>query len=176
MKNVCPSCGHVNIAGIDRCELCLHSMMQRDLPTPRDDDRFQNAMMTAPVSEILSRKEVLVAEKTDTIEKLTSVLQKEHENYVLVYENKQLVGIISNRDLLRKVLGKFDDLSLVSAGMVMTPKPEFVYANDPLGYVVNKMAMGGFRHVPVLADDGTPLSVITINDVFQYLSRNLDDA
>ncbi len=150
----------------------MHSLMQSDLPKPCEDDRFQNAMMTAPIVQILPKKDVLVAEKTDSIEKLAAVLQKEQENCVLVYENHRLVGIISNRDLLRKVLGKYEDLSMVTAGMVMTPKPETVTANDPLGYAVNKMSMGGFRHVPVVADDGTPISVITINDVFNYLSRH----
>jgi len=31
--------------------------------------------------------------------------------------------------------------------------------------------MGGFRHLPVLAADGAPLSIIMIKDVLKYLSR-----
>jgi len=37
--------------------------------------------------------------------------------------------------------------------------------------VVNKMAMGGYRHVPVLQEDGSPLSIIIIKDVLGYLSK-----
>ena len=34
-----------------------------------------------------------------------------------------------------------------------------------------QMAMGGFRHVPVIQEDGTPLSIILIKDVLGYLAR-----
>ena len=53
----------------------------------------------------------------------------------------------------------------------MTVNPESVKGEDPIAYVVNKMGMGGYRHVPVLREDGTPLSIVSIQDVFRYISR-----
>lgn len=172
MKIKCLSCGYENIEGEDRCAQCLHSLMSLDLPIPKKNDRMQTAIMTAPISELLTGKDLLVANTTDSIQKIVDILQKEKKDCVLIYKKKKLVGIISFRDLLRKVArGLYEDLSKVKAESVMTPNPEFVRADDPIAYVVNKMSMGGFRHVPVLRSDGTPFSIISIKDVLGYLSR-----
>ena len=167
----CPSCGLDNILGSDRCEQCLHSLMQTGLPEPQKGDRLQEAIMTTPVSELLTGRDLLVCSPDDTIQKVVKIFQKEDKNCILAYDHKKLVGILSNRDLLLRVSGKHKDLSKVKVRDVMTPNPEYVYANAPIAYVVNKMAMGGCRHVPVLATDGTPYSIVIIKDVLRYLSR-----
>ncbi len=171
MRIKCQACGYENIQGEDRCAQCLHSLMQRDLPRAKKDDLIQTVMMTAPIADLITGKDLLVANITDTVEKIVKILQAEGKNCVLIYKKKKLVGIISNRDLLLKVAGKHKDLSKIKAEDVMTVNPEYVMADAPIAFVVNKMAMGGFRHVPVLQADGTPLSIIIIKDVLGYLSR-----
>lgn len=171
MKIKCPYCGFQNIEGADRCEQCLHTLMQQDLPKPRKDDAFQRVMMTVPVSALLTGEDLLVASPSDSIQKIVEIFQKENKNCVLVYNKKRLVGILSNRDLLRKVAGKHKDLTKVKVEQVMTANPEFLRPEDPIAYAVNKMALGGFRHVPVLAENGTPISIIMIKDVLGYLAR-----
>jgi CBS domain-containing protein len=111
-----------------------------------------------------------VANVTDSLQKVVRTLQKEKRSCILIYEKKKLVGILSLRDLLRKVTGKLKDLSRVKVTTAMTPNPEYVKADDPIAFAVNKMAMGGFRHVPVLDAEGAPLSIISIQDVMSYLS------
>ncbi len=167
----CPSCGFDNLEGEDRCVQCLHSLMQRDIPRPKKDDKFQRVMMTTAIVELLTGKDLLVANPADSIQKIIRILREKKKNCVLVYKRKKMVGILSHRDILLKVAGKAEDLSKIKVESVMTPNPEFVRADAPIAYVVNKMAMGGFRHVPVLAQDGAPLSIILIKDVLGYLSR-----
>lgn len=167
----CRYCGHDNLGGSTRCEQCLHSLMESDLPKPIHDDSFQSLMMLAPVGNLLTGEDLLVAGADDKIETVVRVFQEKNKNCILVYEGKKLTGIISYRDLLRKVVLKHPDLSKVTVREVMTPNPEYVKAEHPIAYAVNKMAMGGFRHLPVLADDGTPLSIISIQDVLGYLAQ-----
>jgi len=113
-----------------------------------------------------------VASPADSVQKILRIFQKESKNCVIVYKKKKLVGILSMRDILLRVAGKYKDLSKVEVEDVMTHLPEFVREDAPIAYVVNKMAMGGFRSVPVLQEDGTPLSIIFIKDVLGYLSRS----
>ncbi len=167
----CPSCGFENILGSDRCEQCLHTLMQTGLPQPKKGDKFSEAIMITPVSELLTGKDLLVCSPDDSIQKVVRVFQKENKNCVLVYDHKKLVGILSNRDFLLRVAGKFKDLSKVKIKEVMTGNPEYVKEDAPIAYVVNRMAMGGCRHVPVLANDGTPYSIVIIKDVLGFLSR-----
>lgn len=173
MNIKCPTCGFSNIEGEDRCQQCFHSLMQRDVPRPKKDDVFQHAMMTTPISDLLTGEDLLVCKTSDTIQKVVDIFQKEKKGCVLVYQKKKLVGILSKRDLLWKIAGVQKDLSLVKVESIMTKNPEFVYANAPIAYVINKMSMGGFRHVPVLAEDGTPFSIISIQDVLSYFSERM---
>ncbi len=170
-KSICPSCSYVNISGEDRCAQCLHSLMTVDMPRPKSGERMQQVMMTAPVAELLTGEDLLVAQETDTIQKVVKIFQKDKKDCIVVFKKKKLVGILSQRDILHRVAGKSKDLAKVTVGSVMTRNPEYVRAEDPIAYVVNKMAMGGFRHVPVLNHDGTPISIVTIRDVLMYLAR-----
>ncbi len=169
----CPSCGSENILGSDRCGQCLHTLMQTGLPQPKKDDKLQQAIMVTPVLSLLTGKDLLVCSPEDTVQKVVRVFQKENKNCVLVYDHKKLVGILSNRDFLLRVAGKYKDLSKVKIKEVMTANPEYVTEDAPIAYVVNRMAMGGCRHVPVLASDGTPYSIVIIKDVLSFLSRRI---
>jgi CBS domain-containing protein len=171
MKINCPSCGFVNIEGEDRCAQCLHTLHQRDIPLPKKNDKIQAALLTAPISELLTGEDLLVASPEDTVQKIVKIFQEKKKNCVVVYKKKKLVGILSNRDILWKVVGKYPDLSKVKVADVMTYNPEWVKPNDPIAFAVNKMAMGGFRHIPVINEDGTPLSIILIKDVLGYLAQ-----
>ena len=171
MAMKCPSCGHENIEGEDRCVQCFHSLMQRDLPRTKTDDNFRRVMLIAPIADLVTGKDLLVASPSDTIDKIVKLFQKEKKGCVLVYKRKKMVGILSQRDLLLKVVGKQPDGSKIKVESVMTPNPEYVKLESPIAFVVNKMAMGGYRHVPILAADGTPVTIITIKDVLSYLSQ-----
>jgi CBS domain-containing protein len=172
MDNKCPYCGHENFPGVDRCDQCFHSLMERTIPYARKNTGFEEALLKEPVSELLTGLDLLVCSPADSVEKIVKIFQKEKKGCVLVYDKKKLVGILSNRDLLLRVAGVHGDLSQVKVGDVMTRNPGVVRPTDPIAFAVNKMAMGGYRHVPVIREDGTPVSILLIKDVLRYLSAS----
>jgi CBS domain-containing protein len=168
----CPFCGADTLPGDERCPRCFHSMMVREIPHARKGDAIHQALLSRPVSDLLTGADLLVCDPEDAVQKVVEIFQKEKKGCVLVYKNKKLVGILSNRDLVLRVAGRFDDLSKIKVAEVMTPDPGFVHPEDPIAFAVNKMAMGGYRHVPVLREDGTPVSILLIMDVLRYLSQS----
>jgi len=88
---------------------------------------------------------------------------------VLVVDDGRLVGIVTERDALMKVAGK--DLAFLEMPVdkIMTPDPETLQAGDSLIFLMNKMHVGGFRHVPIVDAAGKPLHVISLRDVLAYL-------
>lgn len=173
MNQPCPYCGHENLEGADRCGQCLHSLMQRSVPSQRRaGNAFQDALLNEPVSELLTGVDLLVCSPDDSVEKVVKIFQKEKKGCILIYKNKKLVGILSNRDLLLRVAGVTKDLAQVKVEDVMTRNPGFVRPEDPIAFAVNKMAMGGYRHVPVIRADGTPVSILLIKDILRYLSAS----
>lgn len=160
----------MNIEGEDRCTQCLHTLHHIHLPKKKYDN-IQSAMMSAPISDLITGEDLLVTAPSDPLDKVVKIFQDQKKNCVVVYQKRKLVGILSNRDILWKVVGKETDLSKIKVGDVMTPNPEYVMPDDPIAFAVNKMAMGGFRHVPVIQEDGKPVSIILIKDVLDYLAR-----
>ncbi len=134
-------------------------------------DEYQNIMMEKPVSELLSKKSFLYVLPSDSVEKIVHILQKEKQSAVLIIQHERLMGIVSKRDLLRRTAGNETKLSSMKALDVMTANPEIVKAADPLSFAVNKMAMGGFRHLPVLSEEGDPIGIISIQDVLSFLAQ-----
>ncbi len=157
--------------GADRCPKCFHSLMQQNLPGPKRGEKIQKVMLTEPISELVTGKDLLVCANDDSVQQLVEVFQKEKKDCVLVFKQHKLVGIISQRDILLRVAGKYKDLNKVKAEDVMTANPEVVRPENPIAVVLNKMAMGGFRHVPVMNPDGTPMSIVSIKDVLEYLDN-----
>lgn len=147
--------------------------MDRYIPAPLKDDRSKRTLLNAPVSAIVTGEDLLVASSSDSLQKIIAILKKKQKTCVLIYEKKKLVGILSLRTLLTEAACKFPDLTRVTAGDIMTRTPATVTLLDPISYAVNKMSIGGFRHLPVLAADGTPVTIISIKDVLVYLMEGV---
>ncbi len=87
---------------------------------------------------------------------------------VLICDNCRLVGIFTERDLMRRVLSVGKPLSM-PVSEVMTPKPVTVHDKDPIAVVVRRMDEGGYRHLPVLDERGKPVGVLSVKRIVRYL-------
>lgn len=61
----------------------------------------------------------------------------------------ETVGIFTERDVLRKVIGKVNDLNSACVDDYMTVNPEVLSENDPIAFALNRMSSGGYRHIPI---------------------------
>jgi CBS domain-containing protein len=129
-----------------------------------------------PISKF-GLKPPLVVEVGTSLKNALVLLQKEEKNCLLVLEDEKLVGILTERDILLKVTGKGYDLSIVTVDEFMTGSPEYLSKEDPLAYALNKMHVGGFRHVPIIDDSRKPVGLISISDIIStiadYFSREI---
>jgi CBS domain-containing protein len=82
--------------------------------------------------------------------------------------NGKLVGIFTDRDAVVKAAGLTLDSLYVHD--FMTPDPVVLRHDDPIAVAIHKMAVGGFRHIPIL-EDGRPTGVVTARDVFHHLAE-----
>jgi CBS domain-containing protein len=94
-------------------------------------------------------------------------LMREHRiGCVLVVETGRLIGIITERDLLLKL----DEADLTRpVATLMTSEPEVLSPDDPIVYALNKMSVGGFRHVPLVDAAHRPVGVISVKDIVDYI-------
>lgn len=100
-------------------------------------------------------------------------MQRDHRGCVLVTEDgtekTRLIGIFTERDVLFRIVDKGRNPASLPIGEVMTPDPEALPLRATVAYVLNKMSVGGFRHVPVVDPEHRPAFVISVRDVVTFL-------
>ena len=122
-----------------------------------------------PISS-LGLQPPLVVELGTNMKNALNSLQQEKQNCLLITDNNKLKGILTERDILLKVTGKGFDLDLVTVDEFMTEDPEYLSPEDPIAYALNKMHIGGFRHVPIVNDLMKPVGLISISNIISTIA------
>jgi CBS domain-containing protein len=134
--------------------------------------RFDEGLLQAPTS-VLSRRIPMVFTEGDTVRTAVRAMQAEHRGVVLISEDgtrqTPLIGIFTERDVLIRVVGGGVDPSTICLREVMIKSPESLPRTAPVASVLNKMSVGGFRHVPIVDNRGRPVFVVAMRDVVEYL-------
>lgn len=94
---------------------------------------------------------------------------------VLVMHDDRLAGIFTSRDFLNRVTAKGRDPATTEVVTVMTRAPRTLGPDDPLAFAINWMALEGYRHIPIVGDDGAVLGVLTVWDVMRHLGDIFDE-
>ena len=89
---------------------------------------------------------------------------------VLVMEGERLVGILTERDVLRAVARGIDDSTTVAD--YMTRNPETLEPDESTEHAAVLMIHGGFRHLPV-TDGDEVVGMLSIRDLMRVV---LEDA
>jgi CBS domain-containing protein len=90
---------------------------------------------------------------------------------VAVMTEKRLLGIITERDLVRAIADGVDP-EQVRADVFMSADPATVTADEEVSVVAVKMMALGIRHLPVLDAKGTPIGLISARDLVAVLDRD----
>jgi CBS domain-containing protein len=93
---------------------------------------------------------------------------KEDSDSLAIMDGKRLVGIITERDLVRAIADGVDP-DQARADMFMSADPATVTADEDVSVVAIKMMALGIRHLPVVDDKGIPVGLISARDLVKYL-------
>jgi CBS domain-containing protein len=115
--------------------------------------------------EILSRRPAVihVLPSRAPVREAVRVMARHHIGAVLITRAKTLVGIFTERDLLRRVVAADVDLDL-PIELVMTANPVTVRPNDTRASAIERMHQLNCRHLPVVVD-GLPVDMVSIRDL-----------
>lgn len=91
---------------------------------------------------------------------------------VLVISDNGLAGILTERDVIQKVVAAGRNSTNTSVHEVMTPNPQTVRTSESAALALDLMARGGFRHLPVTEGE-TIRGVLSIRDLNSWLTREL---
>lgn len=110
-----------------------------------------------------------------TIGDAVRLMRSKHVGCLLVCDGKKLVGILTERDVLTRVLGLGKPISDTVDG-VMTRDPRTVGLRDPIRRALSRMEKGGYRHLPVVDEAGKAVGILSVKRVVHYLAEHFASA
>ena len=168
MRLHCPSCGWENLTGAEVCDNCGADLAGHDVP--QQTLTFQGRLMGEHLDELGAPPPLTVSPDTP-LDVVVARMNEAATDCVLVMSRERLIGIFTDRDAVVRAAGK--RLPAFYVGDFMTPDPVVLRHDDPIAIAIHKMAVGGFRHIPIV-EDGRPTGVVTARDVFHHLASILD--
>lgn len=99
-----------------------------------------------------------------TVAEAVRAMAERQVGVVPILDQERLIGIFSERDLLRRVVARGRSLDKTLLSEVMTPDPVTAVPTEDRPTALRKMRSVGCRHLPVLAD-GVLIDMLSLRDL-----------
>ena len=117
------------------------------------------------VFQSMARRHVISLGPAASVHEAACVMTSANCGSVLIIDPAgALLGILTERDLMTRVLAKALDPATTAVSKVMTPNPHCVPPELRVADAVLIMIECGFRHLPVTAENGKILGVFSVRD------------
>ena len=93
---------------------------------------------------------------------------------VVVDDDGRLRGIVTERDVARRVVAQELDVRHTRLADIMTPDPDVLAPDDTAGDALELMRTRSFRHLPVV-DRGEVVGMVSIRDLYAAVKNDLED-
>ena len=117
------------------------------------------------VLQSMSRRQVVSLAPSASVHDAACTMTRANVGSVLIIDSAgTMLGIVTERDLMTRVLAKGLDPNATTAAQVMTRNPQCVTTQVKVSDAVLVMIERGFRHLPILDAEGRVLGVFSARD------------
>tara|TARA_B100000287_G_C20650918_1_gene786869 strand:- start:434 stop:949 length:516 start_codon:yes stop_codon:yes gene_type:complete len=124
--------------------------------------------------EFNSKKPPLTYSENDSVLLAVKAMSKENFGSVVITDKQNKVkGIVTERDLMRKLVSKSMNPKTTKLKQIMTSPVKVADKNDDLIVWLRQMSNERFRHVPVVDSSGKLINIMSQGDFVSYTWPNL---
>jgi len=116
------------------------------------------------ICDLIKNQETYQAELGHTVLETVRAMVEHNIGAVPVIHSGELVGIFSERDLMRRVVAEGRDPRSTCMAEVMTDDPLAVGIGEDLETCMTLMRRHGFRHLPV-CHEGHLIGIVSLRDI-----------
>ena len=124
----------------------------------------------AVVNDLVKDQKIVSIQHDQTVLEASRLMNERNIGAVPVLRDGALVGIFSERDLLRRVVAAGRSPGLTKVSEVMTANPRTVPPAEPVENCLFLMKEYGFRHLPV-SENGQVKGLVSLRDILLNSSR-----
>jgi CBS domain-containing protein len=134
-----------------------------------ESDIVRDVFETDPISALGLKQPVSIG--TDaTVGAALAAIQKQGQGYVLVVEAGRPRGIMTEREVLMKIVAR--DVKYESNVMdYVSPIPVTLTESQPISRAVKMMIAEGVENIPVVDEQGKATAVLRTLDVIHFLAQ-----
>ena len=120
--------------------------------------------------DILETKhcELWTIDPDDSVQDALFLMSQKKVGALLVVQDERLLGILSESDYVRKIVGQKLDPEHTTVNEIMTRNVITATPTTPIEECMQMMTRGQFRHLPILIGDEL-VGLISINDIVRAL-------
>lgn len=166
----CPYCGHENIEGVVDCEECGQPVGDT-FATPNNE--VERGLIDDHVDVLDPNSPPLTVNSDTSVRDVLATMVEKSIGCVIVTEGDALVGIFTERDALLKINADIDQLADRPVSEFMTSNPQTLARSAKVAFAVQRMDLGGYRHVPIVSEQGGLDSIISVRDILRYLTDRM---
>jgi CBS domain-containing protein len=127
------------------------------------------------ISDILRHKgsDVITIAPSETVSSLLAQLAEHNVGALLVHDGSEVVGVVSERDIVRRIAERGAALLDAAVEEIMTSVVVSCTSKDSIDSVAESMTERRVRHMPVI-DNGELVGIVSIGDVVSSRIRQLE--
>lgn len=129
-----------------------------------------------PISEICTR-EVIIVQRDESALEAAKLMRVHDVGTVVVVEERGAgrvpIGIVTDRDLVVEIIASEVDASLITVGDIMARELSSVKGSCGVYEAIQYMRGKGVRRLPVVAEDGSLIGIVTFDDLLMLLAEEL---
>ena len=126
------------------------------------------------ICDLIKNQDTYQADIGQTVLETVRAMVERNIGAVPVLHNGRLVGIFSERDLMKRVVAEGRDPRSTSLAEVMTDDPLTISLNEELGNCMSVMRRNNFRHLPV-CHEGKLVAMVSLRDILLQDLTDKDD-
>lgn len=127
--------------------------------------------------ESLCRREIVCVDVNTTVLDATGMMEDMNVGCVIVIQNDRPVGIVTDRDVVLRVVNKRLDPARCVVGDIMSLEVVTLKQNTGLYDALEQIKESGskVRRFPIVDENGAIKGIITLDDVIDLLGREMSD-
>jgi CBS domain-containing protein len=163
---MCSNAMTIHIQHYKRIARLQNSVLNPELDITPHEAR---AMKIKDRPEFNSKSAVMTFQPSDTV--ATAVKAMSEKNYgaaIVISPDRKPLGIVTERDFMRRLLNKGLDQQTTPLSAIMTSDLKLARGDDNLIDWLRQMSNDRFRHLPVVDDEGTLIGIMSQGDFVSY--------